>query len=409
MDQAVDLGLVRSPLLKAAMAEVEAQVARVYQAASGWRPQVRLEYVAMRYQQPLGVPFTTAILGRSQTIQAAPFSLSQFEAHLGIRQVISDGGRVGQLVAQALATARGSYAQLLRAVQEYRFQVETAYLGVLEAQAVLDVAEEALRSAREHLALADASFKAGVTARADITFARTPVARAETQVASARNAVRVARTQLSRLIGADPSSVVPIVGQSTLQPPTLSLDEARHAAQAARPDLLARHEEGKAWTAAGEAAKKQRSLRIEAVGSERELGYGTSEVIPPHTGWSLSLELSYPLFDGGLSRYQEEEARARARAAESRADDLSRDVDAQVVEAWLRLENARERLTLDDAQVADAKEALAVARGQYAAGVAPILNVLDAEVSLVRAQADQVRSGYEVQRSLARLQLAIGQ
>jgi len=408
LPDAEDLAIVRSPTLRASIAEVEAAVARIYQASSGYNPKVTISYTAQRYKQPLGVPFSTTVFGRPQTIQAAPFTLSQFEDELSLRQLISDGGHIRQRILQSVSAARATYGELLWRVDQMRSQVREAFIDILEAEALLGVEAEAERVAREHLKLAEASYKAGVTARADITFARTPVARAETILASARNSVQLAQANLNRLMGVDPTRTVAIAKEIPIDEPPGTLDDLRHLAQTGRPDLAARRDERDALAHAWDAAKRERAIKLEAVAGGRYVGYTTDEALPQHQGWSAGLYASYPLVDGGIINARIAEARALEQGAEARVDTLAREVDAQVVDAWLRLQTARERSKLSAAEVADAAEGMAVAEGQYKAGVNTILNVLDTQVAYTRARAGQVRADYDVKRALTRLNLAIG-
>lgn len=408
LESAIGSAMLRNPRVRTAVAEVEAQVARIWEVAAGYRPQVRLQYSASRSQQPLGVPFVTSIFGRSQVIQAAPFTITQFEDRLQLQQLLSDGGRTRALVRQNVDNARAAYADLAWVTFQLAHDVRAAWLLILEARAQVGVAEETLANASEHLKLTEASYRAGEVARADIVYATTPATRARMALGNARTLVRLAQARLNELIGSDPA--VPLLMADGYELPAAPADlaTARAEAQQGRQDLEGLRQVSAARRAAVDAARRSRSVTISAQADYRTVGYGNEEVAPPHNGWYAGLLLSYPLLDGGLITHQVEEARAQARASESRQESLARQIDAEVVRTWMELDNARERLELSRAEVGEAVHALAVARGQYEAGVNTIITVLDTQVRLARARTDEVTARFAVQRHLARLLLVTG-
>jgi outer membrane protein TolC len=387
---------------------VEARIARIYQTSSGYQPHVEIHYSATRFEQPLGAPFSTTIVGNNVIIQAAPFTLSQFEDRLQLTQLVSDGGRTRQLVRADIASARAAMGDLVHAVRQLQYDVRTAFIAVLEAREQVDVARRSLATAEEHLRLSQAQYEAGTVARADITFSTTPVTRARITLHTAERSVDTRMAHLLAIIGADPAKPVAIAETVELPQAGPELADVRRDALIQRSDLSARADETTASAAAMDAAKRSRSVNVQASAGFREIGYQTREVVPQHPGWSAGLEFSYPVLDGGLISAQVREAQARMKGASEREEDLARRIDEEVVTAWLTLRDARERLDLANAVVKDAQESLDVARGQYLAGVGTNLQVLDAQVVLYRARADAVNSRYAVERALASLLLATG-
>lgn len=408
LDAAVALAMHRSPSLKAMVAEVEARIARIHQTASGIQPHVELRYTATRYQQPMGVPFTTSIVGGSVRIQAAPFTLSQFEDRLQLTQLVSDGGRTRMLVVSDVAAARTALASLMQTVLGVQHDVRLAYISVLEARAGVGVAEQTLAAADEHLRMAQAQYEAGEVAKADVTYSTTPVTRARLALHNARTLVGVRTAHLLSALGVDPGGALPEIGDATLPEPEGDLLALRGVAARERPDLESRRQEKAAALATLDAARRSRSVHVEGTAGFRQIGYQTREMVPAHSGWEAALQLSYPVFDGGLISAQIAEAAARSRVAAEREGELARDVDEQVVTAWLTLQESRERLTLSDAEVAQAATAYEVAQGQYLAGVGTNLQVLDAQVALARARVDAVAARYAMERARADLLLSVG-
>ena len=408
LDSAVALAVRRSASLRTQVAEVEGRIGRIHQSASGTQPRVELRYTATRYQQPLGVPFSTSIISGSVRIQATPFTLSQFEDRLQLTQLISDGGRTRMLVMADVAAARTALASLLQAVLAVQHEVRLAYIGVLEARAQVAVAEQTLAAAEEHLRMARTQCDAGVVARADVTYSTTPLTRARLALHNARTLVDVRAARLLSAMGVDPGGHLPSLVGAALDNPQGDLLTLRGTAARERPDLEARRQEKAAALAALDAVRRSRSVNVQGTAGFHQVGYQTREIIPAHSGWEAALQVSYPMLDGGLVSAQIEEAGARARAASEREDDLARNVDEQVVTTWMALQQSCERLALADAEVTQAATAYEVAQGQYQAGVGTNLQVLDAQVDLARSRADAVAARYAVERARADLLLAVG-
>lgn len=408
LDAAVTLAVQRTPALRALVADVEGSIARIHRTASGLQPHVELRYTATRFQQPLGIPFTTSIMGSGLRIQAAPFTLSQFEDRLQITQLLSDGGRTRKLVTADVEVAQTVLSSLLHAILQCQHDVRLAYIAVLEARAQVDVAVQTLAAAEAHLDMARTQYSAGMVAKADVTYSETPVTRARLALHNARTAVEVRATRLLSAMGVDPGDTLPALADATLAEPEGDLLALRTEAARARPDLEARRHETSAARAALDAAHRSRSITLQGTAGFRQVGYETREIVPAHPGWNAALELAYPVLDGGLISAQIAEAQARVNAASQRESETARAIDAQVVTCWLVLRDARERLVLADAEGTQASTAYEVAQGQYRAGVGTNLQVLDAQVALARARVDAVNARYAVERARTELLLAIG-
>ncbi len=409
LDDAISAAISRSPAIRARIAVVEARIARIYETTSGYQPKVTLVYDATRFEQPLGAPFFTSIFGQAALIQAAPFTLSQFEDRFQVTQLLSDGGQTHALVMSRVASARGAFAMLIDAVHRLQYDVRAACISVAESAARLEVARSALDNAKAHLRMARAQYQAGAVARADIVFSRTPVTRARIALTRSLTHLQDAQAHLASLIGSDPGFHLRFDEKSLLLPdPGATLSGVRQMALQRRLDLQARHCEVKASMAALVATRRANSVTIQATASYQFVGYQTREAVPQHPGWSAGIEVTYPLFDGGLTHARIHEQQARVAEARDEANQLARNIDEEAVTAWNALQTARMQVTVCQAEIAQARESVRMARGQYGAGAATNLQVLDAQLSLDQAHRDMVAAHYEVLRAVARILLVTG-
>ena len=124
--------------------------------------------------------------------------------------------------------------------------------------------------------------------------------------------------------------------------------------------------------------------------------------------WMLGPALELPIFQGGRLT-----ATLRLRKAQQQEDAIA--YHATVLRAWHEIANAlssynaeqrrRDRLTRE---VEFARNALALARERYVAGVADFLNVLEAERVVLTAEQSQAVSTTNVSNDLVTLYKALG-
>jgi outer membrane protein TolC len=79
-----------------------------------------------------------------------------------------------------------------------------------------------------------------------------------------------------------------------------------------------------------------------------------------------------------------------------------------VAQAYLNLQTARQRLTTAEAEVANAEEALRLIEGRYRAGVGLMVEVLDAQNSLLTARTNHVNARSALDQANAAMARAVG-
>ncbi len=100
------------------------------------------------------------------------------------------------VLSQAKANARNQELQILSTV-------ESGYLNLILAGKQIEVAREALRTARENLDLAEGRYQAGVGTMLEVTDARVSWTQSENDYIQSFYDYRVARYSLERTLGRD--------------------------------------------------------------------------------------------------------------------------------------------------------------------------------------------------------------
>ena len=283
-----------------------------------------------------------------------------------------------------------------------------AYLAVLRADAVYSARVADSTLAAELLGIAQDQLRAGTGIALDVTRARSQLTGARTQLIVARNERDRTRVDLARALG------LPLV-RLELTDALASLPSAAPTSEAAALDAASHNRKDiQALDLQVKAARQQASAirdeRLPTIGlfADEGLSQRNGRSYLPTYDWGI--QLSLPIFDGFRREGRVTEQVSAARDLEIRAKDLRAQVDADVRSATLNLrssgeavEAARERLSLAEQEVAQARE-------RFQAGVAGNADVITASITLntARTQLVDALTSYQVSRvALARAQGSI--
>jgi outer membrane protein TolC len=118
--------------------------------------------------------------------------------------------------------------------------------------------------------------------------------------------------------------------------------------------------------------------------------------------------MSWPLLNVGLTAGRVQESEANLLGAETRLRQTELSVGSEVVQGYLSVQTARQKVTAAEAEVASAEESLRLATGRYETGVAVYIEVIDAETAALTARTNLVNGRYALSTSLAALEAALG-
>jgi outer membrane protein TolC len=126
-------------------------------------------------------------------------------------------------------------------------------------------------------------------------------------------------------------------------------------------------------------------------------------------GWLVGGQLTWNIFDGLLTHGKVIQAKAQLAHAKADLDDNSRKIELEVRTDYSGLIEAREVLESQQKVQEEAEEALRLARARADAGTGTRLDVLNAETQLTQARTTQVQALHDYDVARARLERAIGQ
>lgn len=336
----------------------------------------------------------------------ATTDLSQRQTALNLDWLVLDNGARNLRIRQASRSDESTYYATQDNLRALIFQTARAYYEVLRRQELLQVADETVRRAETILEAVRAQAQVGTAPAKDVLQAEADLANARVQQIQARNALRLAETDLKRLLGWGPEKPLPALQKvdSAPAPPLLdSLQTLWEQARRQRPDLRSAELTAQSARLAVELARVNSlvQLRLDISGF-REFDPDT------RTQGQVRLLASYPLFDGGLRRSSLREAEANFQSAQFRLVQAERDAYAEVESAYLNVQETRERLTAAQAALAAAQRNYEAARDSFQEGAGNLLEVLTAQLALTTAQNNLVQATYDTVIADLQLRLATG-
>lgn len=411
-DAAVQMALAASQRVTAAGARIGAAQFTVDAADAARLPVVG---TSAGVSQRSAVPEFAAPTGGPGTepVVIFPNIESTYIATIGVRQPLYAGGGIqaGRDAARHGLAAADSGQDLT--LLDLRYQARVSYWGAVAAEAALGAAQAQELRALRLLEDARSLRAAGMAVDADVLGgeARAASARLDVVRASTQRANRLAG--LRSLLGVAGDVELELADQGTreLPPVPAPFDELLAAASQDRPELAlvdARIAEALATERAVNAARKP-SLGLAA---QWDVARPNSRYLPLedvwNDSWSVGLLASWTVFDGERALSEAAAVRAEAQAMAADRDELARQVLLQVETARLSLAAALEAVESADAARKAAAAREEASRERYAAGLAPIVEMLDAQAELSDAEVAQITVRATAWIAAAELERAIG-
>ena len=335
-----------------------------------------------------------------------PVVYNRLASGVNLNQMVTDFGRTHNLVEAAKYHAQAQ-AQATETTREaILLETDRAYLTVLRNEAVLRVAHETV-SARQLVAnqvglLAQNQLRSSL----DVSFAQVNLADAQLLLNNARNDAQAARAALATVLGLPAQTNIVLADQTTLEPLPSDISALVEEAIRKRPELADLRLEENAAKSNAEAERDLSRPTLSMVGVTGIVPAGDAQ-LPGRFG-ALGLNLSIPIFNGGLFRARQREAEYRARAASDNVKDLENNIIRDVRVAVLNAESANERIGLTDKLLAQAKLALDFATGRYKLGLSSIIELSQAQLNYTSAQIASATARYDYQTRLAELRFQAG-
>lgn len=324
------------------------------------------------------------------------------------------GGREARVVGahQALIAANWNHNQ---AIQDVLRDVPQAYYTYIGNKALVRADEINLKEAETSLHATEQRRRAGVSTIADVLQARANMEEVRFNLVAARGSVEIGRGRLATAVGW-PANLPFDVAE---EPEPLPLDRIDRNIE----KLIELSQRDRPELAAARAAVKQREAQLR----EAHAALWPTLVATGNVGWTGvdgriqgvnlesnqsnyygGLQLQIPIFEGMALRNAVNRDRANLEAARAALKVKEEAVIADVWDAYYNFRTAGQQLETSESLLASSTQSYDVSLARYKAGAADIVELLNAQSTLAKARAQQVRARTDLYTSYAELLHAIG-
>ena len=435
LEQAIELALERSNELALARAGADAAEARAGQTRAGFFPRISASGSYTRLDEapymdasqfgdffaPLMVPFAYLVEhgyldpstleglsgGGADRIYLGDDDI--YSVGLSVTQPLFTGGALLSAHGAARHGARAGLLNVERTEDQLRFDVTRAYVGFVQARAVLDVMDDMVLQMGSHMSDVEAFFEEGMLLESEAMLAGVRMSQIELERSRAGHMTRLAGAALAFVLGIDVDTVIePISSLERGTDESGDLSSLTSLALHSRPDLKAMEEFIGAAANGVSLARSGYFPQVAAIGSYN-WDRPNREYEPEfYEHWSATLALSMSVFDWGLTGNRVREARAGLARAERGRDMFESAVRLEVKQSYLSRNEALDALAIAEDGLAQAREGMRVAREAFKSGVATNSIVLDAQAALTTAEMNRVAALSGVRIADAQLTLATG-
>ena len=330
------------------------------------------------------------------------------EASLTARWLLWDFGRAASSEEALAAALQAATSDEQTAQRSAVLLVANAYLAVLADEEAVASATQTLEQRTRQADIARRRVAAQVAAPIEEVRASIAVESARGELARAQGALRRDKAQLAGAMGL-PATVELELERFEVTPVAVTADEAGALASASRPEV---------------AAAKQRlmtaELQVAIAGANHRPSLLLSGSVGPSwqatdtpssqtsAGANAALVFSLPLIDPSVGA-AERAAMAQRAAAGAVLEQVRQAVATEAVTAVLDAEQARVSLSIAEQTAKLAAANLVQAEGRYAAGAAPLMELLDAQLQDSLARQALVSQRYQAGRAQFGVIGAIGE
>jgi multidrug efflux pump subunit AcrB/outer membrane protein TolC len=409
LDEAVALATQHNSTVKIAADKVKQMDARVKEARAGFFPSLTNDTTAVHIANQQHIDIPQGALGVYPQIGPLPgtsVSLDQGKSNFGLSQTtlsqpITQYFKTRAGVDAGRADAAGARADLHRSEDEVAYKVKEVYYGILATESRRDAVDAQIRAAEMRIEETRNAVVSGVALEVKAAEVRSQIAQARHVHGQLQDAVADMKEELADLCGLPVNAELQLSlldGSASAPAPTIeaAVEGAVKDAVAHNPEVeAAAHQLDKARAA----LRAARAEYIPEISVFAQHEYQDGAPFLSRNNGVAGFHMNWTIFEFGKRRGLVSERLAEVAQAEENLARLNNRVQMDVEKAVRKLNRAQTGVESAEQLVAATTEGRRVASDQWEAGTANKSVSLDAEASMLTAQADLLRAEYD--RSVA--------
>ncbi len=338
--------------------------------------------------------------------------INNYSAGVSLNQMLYDGGRAFNKVKQAKTTLNISKLSYRLTKIQVIQKVIQSYYGLLKAQKFLDVAQKNLEMSNQQVSLVEKQFDLGVVKKTDLLKAKVAAGQARVDALNNKRNLENSRRTLFNDMGLqDFGQAITAIDEEWIMPSIPSSSEVLKSLKNQNPSILISQDQINLGDLSFKLAK---GLRLPSFNSSMNFsanGETTDQLLDAfNEEWLLGINfsMSLPIYTGNNLSLQQQQAKLSKQQAEYSYITLLNDLRVQAELIRETLNNYAEIIPLNRAIVASSEEDLKLATERYSLGSATILEVLDAQVSLMRSNSTLINTVHDARIQEASLKAILG-
>ena len=268
--------------------------------------------------------------------------------------------------------------------------VSNAYLGVISDSARVDAIQAELDTAQALFDRATDQKRAGTVAGIDVLRAEVQLKTEQQRLLAQKNQVEKDKLVLARAIGLPAGQQFNVTDPLPFTPLATALDDLLKQAYDHRADFRAAQANVRAAEYATDAARAEHYWPSVVV--QADYGDIGSTLADSHGTYSVLAGVRFPIYVGGRTRTDIDQAEAMQRNKKNALEDLRGRIDYEVRNALLDLQSAADQVAVARTNVDLATETLVEARDRFGAGVTDNIEVVQAQQLLAAANENYIGS-----------------
>ncbi|MBS1703258.1 MAG: TolC family protein [Armatimonadetes bacterium] len=399
VNQAVQIAIQNSYAVKNAQETVEDNEQKVREARGSFGPKLSTSYQYLRNGHE-----SSGTIG-GNTIVFTPLDMNTWTNSLTMP--IDIAGVWKSNLKSAQAGVEASRNTKTASINDLKQNVRKAYLAVLRAKGLVDVAKQAVVNIVARVDQAQKQYDQGTIAKIDLTRLQAQKVSADSDVITAENSLQVSKQALNLALSRPIETEFDVSELDSTPMIDVAQDKLIAYGIENRPEALSLGNTIKALHAARAYAGQSLSpsLNLSITNQQNLDPVGLN---PQRESNTTVLQLSVPIYDSGVARARMKQTDSTIHQTENNLDALKLSISQEVRTALTNMTNALARKKAAEEQNDLAKEVVRIARIRRDAGEGTVLEIIDAETTWVSAQNNLINSTYDYLSAFADLQRAVG-
>jgi len=405
LDQCIDLAMKNHPNVISARGNVKTANAGVWNAVGNFLPRVS----ASGSVSQTNLPEEDTLFINDKLVVAKMYK--NYDLRLSAQWVLFNGGsNIFEYFAAKANKAKNEYIKE-QTEQNLIQTVKTFYYAYLATEKLGEVNREAVKRGEEQFKLAESKFEVGSASKSDVLKAKVQYGSDRLSLFDAENRIKKARADLAYIIGADVNSDIEFSSDYQVKGYDGDEMDALKFGMSNFPGLLAR-EKGLSEAKNGVRSTWGRYLPTISASFQKYYQNGFWHEIKSFpredSKWSISTSISIPIFENFSRKRAMSGAKVALNNARADYSYARNSVALEIKKAFLDMKKDLEKVTVATENVEAASEDMSLVREKYNLGAATILELLDAQVSLLTAQNDKIQSEFNYNLAVAKLENVMG-